>query len=228
MVIISVNTPSNRGHTIVVEKSTLLVRTAAVIQQILWSADSAGAADDQPARSFSVLSNPEFLAEGTAIADLEAPDRVLIGGDDPQAIAALAAIDGQWVSGERILTTNLWSSELSKLTANAFLAHRKSSLPARSTALPPSARPPAPMCVRWPRAIGADSRNSLREKPAATVANFCRRGRALAAAASRRTSSTWWSSAAFHAPIEQGGQLLAVALMGAAPSGWGEPGLASP
>jgi len=108
--------------------STLAVRTAAVIQEILGSADRAGFVDDQPARTVSVLSNPEFLAEGTAIADLEAPDRVLIGGDDPQGIAALAAIDGQWVPSERILTTNLWSSELSKFTANAFLGHPQSIL----------------------------------------------------------------------------------------------------
>ena len=109
-----------RGHTIVVEKSTLPVRTAAVIQEILEAAEGG--------KSFSVLSNPEFLAEGTAIADLEAPDRVLIGGQDPEAVAALAAIYGQWVPAERILTTNLWSSELSKLTANAFLAQRISSI----------------------------------------------------------------------------------------------------
>ncbi|MEX0588785.1 MAG: nucleotide sugar dehydrogenase, partial [Cyanobium sp.] len=75
-----------------------------------------------------VLSNPEFLAEGTAIGDLEDPDRVLIGGEDPEAIAALAAIYSQWVAPEKILTTNLWSSELSKLTANAFLAQRISSI----------------------------------------------------------------------------------------------------
>ncbi len=112
-----------RGHTIVVEKSTLPVRTAAVIQTILAAASLNG-----DRRSFSVLSNPEFLAEGTAIPDLEAPDRVLIGGDDPAAIAALASIYGQWVPAERILTTNLWSSELSKLTANAFLAQRISSI----------------------------------------------------------------------------------------------------
>jgi UDPglucose 6-dehydrogenase len=109
-----------QGHTIVVEKSTLPVRTAETVQAIL-SASPAG-------KSFAVLSNPEFLAEGSAIADLEAPDRVLIGGDDPQAIAALAAIYGQWVPSERILATNLWSSELSKLTANAFLAQRISSI----------------------------------------------------------------------------------------------------
>ena len=111
------------GHTIVVEKSTLPVRTAAAIQAILTAAQESGSE-----RTFSVLSNPEFLAEGTAIADLEAPDRVLIGGDDPAAIDALAGIYGHWVSGERILRTNLWSSELSKLTANAFLAQRISSI----------------------------------------------------------------------------------------------------
>ena len=111
------------GHTIVVEKSTLPVRTAAAIQTILSAAQDAGSE-----RSFSVLSNPEFLAEGTAIADLEAPDRVLIGGDDPEAINALAEIYGHWVATERILRTNLWSSELSKLTANAFLAQRISSI----------------------------------------------------------------------------------------------------
>ena len=111
------------GHTIVVEKSTLPVRTAAAIQAILAAAQDAGSD-----RTFSVLSNPEFLAEGTAIADLEAPDRVLIGGDDPAAIDALAEIYDHWVTGERILRTNLWSSELSKLTANAFLAQRISSI----------------------------------------------------------------------------------------------------
>ena len=111
------------GHTIVVEKSTLPVRTAAAIQTILAAAQNDGAE-----RRFSVLSNPEFLAEGTAISDLEAPDRVLIGGDDPDAINALAEIYGHWVAKERILRTNLWSSELSKLTANAFLAQRISSI----------------------------------------------------------------------------------------------------
>ncbi len=109
-----------RGHTIVVEKSTLPVRTAAVIQQILDS--------EKGGKSFSVLSNPEFLAEGTAITDLENPDRVLIGGEDPEAIEALAGIYGHWVAPEQILRTNLWSSELSKLTANAFLAQRISSI----------------------------------------------------------------------------------------------------
>jgi UDPglucose 6-dehydrogenase len=135
-----------QGHTIVVEKSTLPVRTAAVIQEIL--------ASDEGGKTFSVLSNPEFLAEGTAIPDLEAPDRVLIGGDDPAAIAALASIYGQWVPAERILTTNLWSSELSKLTANAFLAQRISSIngiAAFCEATGADVREVA-------RAIGADSR----------------------------------------------------------------------
>ena len=111
------------GDTIVVEKSTLPVRTAAAIKTILEAAS-----DDHDQRSFSVLSNPEFLAEGTAIRDLESPDRVLIGGDDPAAIDALASIYAHWVQQEQILRTNLWSSELSKLTANAFLAQRISSI----------------------------------------------------------------------------------------------------
>ena len=109
-----------KGHTIVVEKSTLPVRTAEVIQQILSASEGHA--------TFSVLSNPEFLAEGTAVDDLEVPDRVLIGGQDQQAIEALAEIYRQWVPAERILTTNLWSSELAKLTANAFLAQRISSI----------------------------------------------------------------------------------------------------
>jgi UDPglucose 6-dehydrogenase len=111
------------GHTIVVEKSTLPVRTAAAIKTILEAAQEEGSS-----HSFSVLSNPEFLAEGTAIGDLESPDRVLIGGDDTSSIDALAEIYGHWVAPEKILRTNLWSSELSKLTANAFLAQRISSI----------------------------------------------------------------------------------------------------
>jgi UDPglucose 6-dehydrogenase len=108
------------GHTIVVEKSTLPVRTAQAVKSIL-EAGPAG-------KSFAVLSNPEFLAEGTAIRDLENPDRVLIGGESQEAIEALAGVYGQWVAPEKILRTNLWSSELSKLTANAFLAQRISSI----------------------------------------------------------------------------------------------------
>jgi len=113
-----------QGHTIVVEKSTLPVRTAETVQAILSAAQGDGASS----KTFAVLSNPEFLAEGTAIPDLEQPDRVLIGGDDPAAIEALAGVYGRWVPDQRILRTNLWSSELSKLTANAFLAQRISSI----------------------------------------------------------------------------------------------------
>ena len=111
------------GHTIVVEKSTLPVRTAAAIKTILEAAS-----EGENQRTFSVLSNPEFLAEGTAIRDLESPDRVLIGGDDPASIEALADIYAHWVPQEKILRTNLWSSELSKLTAHAFLPQRISSI----------------------------------------------------------------------------------------------------
>ncbi len=113
---------------IVVEKSTLPVRTAQAIKDIL---DHTG-----NGVNFQILSNPEFLAEGTAIEDLFAPDRVLIGGDTTEdgqkAIQQLVAIYANWVSKEKILTTNIWSSELSKLTANAFLAQRVSSINAMS------------------------------------------------------------------------------------------------
>ena len=109
---------------IVVEKSTLPVRTAKALKSIL---DNTG-----NGVNFHVLSNPEFLAEGTAIADLHLPDRVLIGGEDEEAIEALVNIYATWVPRERILTTNLWSSELSKLVANAFLAQRVSSINAVS------------------------------------------------------------------------------------------------
>ena len=112
-----------KGHTIVVEKSTLPVRTAATIKEIL-QASSQGV----EGKTFSVLSNPEFLAEGTAINDLTNPDRVLIGGDDQKSIDELEEIYASWVPKNKILRTNLWSSELSKLTANAFLAQRISSI----------------------------------------------------------------------------------------------------
>ena len=91
-----------QGHAIVVEKSTLPVRTAAAIKTIL---EAASEGKDQP--TFSVLSNPEFLAEGTAIRDLEAPDRVLIGGDDSASIDVLASIYAHWVPQQQILRTNL-------------------------------------------------------------------------------------------------------------------------
>lgn len=105
---------------IIVEKSTIPVRTAATIKSIL---DHTG-----KGVQFHVLSNPEFLAEGNAIQDLHNPDRILIGGEDQEAILALKQIYEAWVPGERIVTTNVWSSELSKLVANAFLAQRVSSI----------------------------------------------------------------------------------------------------
>ena len=115
----------SKGHTIIVEKSTLPVRTAEVIQKILHSEDSDSKSGK---KSFSVLSNPEFLAEGTAINDLENPDRVLIGGEDKSAMRLLSQIYENWVPKEKILFTNIWSSELAKLTSNAFLAQRVSSI----------------------------------------------------------------------------------------------------
>ena len=109
---------------IVVEKSTLPVRTAQAIKTIL--------SNNQTSAKFQVLSNPEFLAEGTAIEDLYSPDRVLIGGEQTpegaEAMEALSEIYANWVPRERILQTNVWSSELSKLVANAFLAQRISSI----------------------------------------------------------------------------------------------------
>lgn len=109
---------------IVVEKSTLPVRTASAIKNIL---DNTG-----NGVNFEILSNPEFLAEGTAIQDLLHADRVLIGGDDTptgqEAKDTLSAVYENWLPKERILQTNVWSSELSKLVANAFLAQRVSSI----------------------------------------------------------------------------------------------------
>jgi len=110
---------------IVVEKSTIPVRTAESIKRILDASSTNGV-------KFQILSNPEFLAEGTAIQDLLKPDRVLIGGEESpagqEAVQKLVNIYANWVPQESILTTNLWSSELSKLTANAFLAQRISSI----------------------------------------------------------------------------------------------------
>ena len=116
------------GDKIVVEKSTVPVRTAQMVNEILRGAENGF--------NYQVISNPEFLAEGTAMADLENPDRVLIGGETTEAgnaaVAKVVSVYAQWVNKERILTTNLWSSELSKLTANAFLAQRISSINAIS------------------------------------------------------------------------------------------------
>lgn len=109
---------------IVIEKSTLPVRTAAAMYRILSS--------NTKGLHFDVISNPEFMAEGTAIDDLHNPDRVLIGGmQTPEGLAAIQKIVDiyeHWVPREKILTTNLWSSELSKLAANAMLAQRVSSV----------------------------------------------------------------------------------------------------
>ena len=110
---------------IIVEKSTIPVKTASAIKTILTANSPNGS-------KFQVLSNPEFLAEGTAISDLNNPDRILIGGETtPEgnaAVEALVSVYANWVPRERIITTNLWSSELSKLVANAFLAQRISSI----------------------------------------------------------------------------------------------------
>ena len=116
-----------KGYTIVVEKSTMPVKTAETIKIILQSSQPKYG-DEKKLKTFSVLSNPEFLAEGTAIKDLEDPDRVLIGGDDEKAIEKLASIYREWVDDKKIIKTNLWSSELTKLSANAFLAQRISSI----------------------------------------------------------------------------------------------------
>ncbi len=136
---------------IVIEKSTLPVRTASAIKSIL---DNVG-----NGVQFQILSNPEFLAEGTAILDLLNPDRVLIGGDastqeGEKAIQALVDIYANWVPRDKILTTNVWSSELSKLTANAFLAQRVSSINAMSEICEKSGAD----ITEVAKAIGMDSR----------------------------------------------------------------------
>lgn len=119
---------ASKSDKIVVEKSTLPVRTAQAIKNILENTSNG--------IHFEILSNPEFLAEGTAITDLLEADRVLIGGDDTtsgkEAKNALSTIYEHWLPKERILQTNVWSSELSKLVANAFLAQRVSSINAIS------------------------------------------------------------------------------------------------
>jgi len=137
---------NSSSHKIVVEKSTIPVRTAEAVKRILSSASSGVA--------FDVLSNPEFLAEGTAVEDLLNPDRVLIGGESQQAMDALCDIYARWIPRDRILTTNLWSSELSKLTANAFLAQRVSSINAISALCEATGADVDEVA----RAIGSDSR----------------------------------------------------------------------
>jgi len=134
------------GHKIVIEKSTLPVRTAEAVKRILETAGNGA--------TFDVLSNPEFLAEGTAVDDLLNPDRVLIGGESKAAVEALVDVYAHWIPRERILTTNLWSSELSKLTANAFLAQRVSSINAISALCEATGADVDEVA----RAIGTDSR----------------------------------------------------------------------
>lgn len=112
------------GRKIIVEKSTVPIKTSKVIEKILTK--------NNPNVQFDIVSNPEFLAEGTAVKDLTNPDRVLIGGQNSEAVDILASVYANWVPRERIITTNLWSSELSKLVANAFLAQRVSSINAIS------------------------------------------------------------------------------------------------
>ncbi len=139
-----------RTDKLVVEKSTLPVRTAAAMARILRSSDTGV--------HFEVLSNPEFLAEGTAMADLAKPDRVLIGGASTPAgqaaVAELVELYATWVPRERILTTSVWSSELSKLAANAFLAQRVSSVNALSALCEATEA----NIVEVARAIGMDAR----------------------------------------------------------------------
>lgn len=141
----------SHGHKIIVEKSTIPVKTATAIRTILSANTLSGA-------TFEVLSNPEFLAEGTAIDDLENPDRILIGGDSTEsgqaAVEALASVYAGWVPRERIITTNLWSSELSKLVANAFLAQRISSINSISALCEATGANVSEVA----RAIGTDSR----------------------------------------------------------------------
>ena len=138
------------GDKIVVEKSTVPVRTAHMVKEIL--------SESPNGHAYQVVSNPEFLAEGTAMRDLANPDRVLIGGgtDDEgrKAVEQVAGIYRNWVPEESIITTNLWSSELSKLTANAFLAQRISSINAISALCEATGADVDEVA----RAIGTDSR----------------------------------------------------------------------
>ncbi len=141
----------SKSHTIVVEKSTLPVRTAETIKKILVNSQDL---DYKEKKSFSVLSNPEFLSEGNAINNLQYPDRVLIGGDDEDAIESLSNIYLNWVPENKVLKTNIWSSELSKLTANAFLAQRISSVNSISSLCEITGADINQVC----KAVGMDSR----------------------------------------------------------------------
>ncbi|KAK5642421.1 hypothetical protein RI129_008588 [Pyrocoelia pectoralis] len=140
-----------KSNKIVVEKSTVPVRAAESILNIL-------SANNKPGVSYQILSNPEFLAEGTAIEDLLCPDRVLIGGEESveghAAIEALCSVYEHWISRKNILTTNTWSSELSKLAANAMLAQRISSINSLSAVCESTGADVSEVA----RAIGLDSR----------------------------------------------------------------------
>lgn len=139
-----------KNDKIVVEKSTLPVRTAEALRDILHNTGNGV--------KFQILSNPEFLAEGTAVEDLLSPDRILIGGDTTEegqeAIESLVSIYANWIPRDRILTTNVWSSELSKLVANAMLAQRISSMNSISELCEKTEADVTEVA----RAIGADSR----------------------------------------------------------------------
>lgn len=164
---------ASKSDKIVVEKSTVPVRTAATLRRIF--------AENNKYR-LEVVNNPEFLAEGTAINDLLAPSRVLIGGEsDPSgqaAVEALVNVYAHWVPRERIITMNTWSSELAKLTANSFLAQRISSINAISAVCEKVGADVREVS----RAIGADPRLGSK---------FCRRRSALAARASRKMCWIW-------------------------------------
>lgn len=135
---------------IIVEKSTIPVRTAEKIRRILES--------NAHKCRFEVLSNPEFMAEGTAIQDLKCPDRILIGGDmtdtGKKAVKTLVNVYAHWVPRNKIITQHLWSTELSKLAANAFLAQRISSINAFSALCEKSGADIDEIAI----AIGADAR----------------------------------------------------------------------
>lgn len=141
----------SEGNKIIVEKSTIPVKTANAIQTII-------SANNTTSATFQVLSNPEFLAEGTAVADMENPDRILIGGEQTpegqEALEALVSVYANWVPRAKIITTNLWSSELSKLVANAFLAQRISSINSISALCEATGADVDEVA----RAIGSDSR----------------------------------------------------------------------
>ncbi|KAK9745895.1 UDP-glucose/GDP-mannose dehydrogenase family, central domain [Popillia japonica] len=140
-----------QSNKIVVEKSTVPVRAAESILNIL-------SANQKPGVSYQILSNPEFLAEGTAIEDLLHADRVLIGGEDSiegrAAIEELCSVYEHWIPRKNILTTNTWSSELSKLAANAMLAQRISSINSLSAVCEATGADVSEVA----RAVGLDSR----------------------------------------------------------------------